>query len=393
MEYKTGWNPEAIMHTICAFANDINDLNGGYIIIGIDATDGVPNTPIKGLELNQLDKIQRELIGISNSISPAYHPVSWSETFEGKYVLIIWAPGGDVRPYSAPVESSKKGGRAYYVRRHSNTVRANVHEEEHLRTKAAKIPFDDRINHAATLQDIDLGLIREFLQQVKSPLFEQSDRLSLESLCQQLRIVRTSNEALVPLNIGLLMFCLEPEKFFPGAQIEIVFRDKNGGRSFREHIIKGPIHHQIKRTLQLLEGETNLVQVIKQPDKPEAQRFANYPFQAVEEAIVNAVYHRSYEVRNTIEINVLPDSIKILSYPGPLPPVNEQVLASNQEILARDNRNRRIGDFLKELKLTEGRATGIQLIRRLMAESGAPMPEFITDSDATFFLTILKKSN
>ena len=32
VEYKTGWNPNDIIHSICAFANDYDNTNGGYII-------------------------------------------------------------------------------------------------------------------------------------------------------------------------------------------------------------------------------------------------------------------------------------------------------------------------------------------------------------------------
>ena len=34
IEYKQGWNPTAIYHTICAFANDFENLGGGYIVVG-----------------------------------------------------------------------------------------------------------------------------------------------------------------------------------------------------------------------------------------------------------------------------------------------------------------------------------------------------------------------
>ena len=36
IEFKAGWNPEDLVHSICAFANDINNWGGGYIIIGIE---------------------------------------------------------------------------------------------------------------------------------------------------------------------------------------------------------------------------------------------------------------------------------------------------------------------------------------------------------------------
>ena len=49
IEYKSDWNPEPILHSICAFANDIDNWGGGYIIIGIDEENGMPQFPIKGL--------------------------------------------------------------------------------------------------------------------------------------------------------------------------------------------------------------------------------------------------------------------------------------------------------------------------------------------------------
>ena len=36
VEYKAGWNPEVVLHTLCAFANDFHNLGGGYVVIGVD---------------------------------------------------------------------------------------------------------------------------------------------------------------------------------------------------------------------------------------------------------------------------------------------------------------------------------------------------------------------
>jgi len=89
-----------------------------------------------------------------------------------------------------------------------------------------------------------------------------------------------------------------------------------------------------------------------------------------------------------IEIRIFPNKIEMISYPGPLPPLNKQKLRSGN-IVARKYRNRRIGDFLKELHLTEGRGTGIPKIIRAMQKNGSPHPIFDTDEDLTYFLTIL----
>ncbi|MCG2660280.1 MAG: hypothetical protein L6437_08555 [Kiritimatiellae bacterium] len=53
--------------------------------------------------------------------------------------------------------------------------------------------------------------------------------------------------------------------------------------------------------------------------------------------------------------------------------------------MSRRYRNRRIGEFLKELSLTEGRGTGIPKIMRAIRHNNSPRPKFETDSDRTYF--------
>lgn len=36
IEFKRGWNPAGIYRTICAFANDFDNLGGGYILVGVE---------------------------------------------------------------------------------------------------------------------------------------------------------------------------------------------------------------------------------------------------------------------------------------------------------------------------------------------------------------------
>ena len=35
IEYKKDWNPEKVLHSVCAFANDIDNWGGGYIAIAV----------------------------------------------------------------------------------------------------------------------------------------------------------------------------------------------------------------------------------------------------------------------------------------------------------------------------------------------------------------------
>jgi len=195
IEYKSGWNPEKVIHTMCAFANDINNLGGGYIVVGVEENNGIPQLPPKGLKKNELDAIQKKLVELSNTIQPAYFGISDIAEIQGKPVLMLHCPGGDHRPYIAPISLSEKSkGRAHWVRRYNSTVRANPNEQQILHEMAARIPFDDRINHRASIRDLSLSLIKEFLQNVKSPLFEQTNSIPFEDLCRQMQLVKGPDE-------------------------------------------------------------------------------------------------------------------------------------------------------------------------------------------------------
>jgi ATP-dependent DNA helicase RecG len=82
------------------------------------------------------------------------------------------------------------------------------------------------------------------------------------------------------------------------------------------------------------------------------------------------------------------EKIIILSYPGPDKSIRKSDIDSGQ-VIARRYRNRRIGEFLKELKLTEGRSTGIPKILRSMKINNSPKPKFDTDDERTYFLVEL----
>ena len=388
LEFKQGWNPEDIIHSMCAFANDINNWGGGYIIIGIAEKNGQPIFPPAGLQQNQLDAYQKKIFEQGNKISPAYFPIVQPYQLQGEHILVLWCPAGDNRPYDAPEFSSKGSQRFHYIRILSNSIKARGENLRRLYELAARIPFDDRVNNEATLLDFDLGLIQSYLHEVKSSLFEESKRIPFDDLCRTMLIAKGPNEDIRPVNIGLLFFSKEPERFLQRTWIELVWHKNNSGRDFTEAFFKGPIQKHLRDTLSFIKSNIILEKVIKHKDKAESDRFFNYPYEAIEEALSNAVYHKSYELRSPIEVQVFTDKITILSHPGPVPPVNAHVMANQRQIIAREYRNRRIGDFLKELHLTEGRGTGFPTNYDAMAKNGSPEPIFETDETTYVLVTI-----
>ena len=149
LEFKAGWNPKAVLHTMCAFANDFHNLGGGYIIIGVGEDNGRPVLPPTGLPVKQLDTIQKEIVELGYRIVPYYHPIIAPFEVNGRHILVLWAAGGQTRPYKAPVSLAKgKKEFAYYIRKGSITARAGHQDEIELMSLAATIPC--RISRASS---------------------------------------------------------------------------------------------------------------------------------------------------------------------------------------------------------------------------------------------------
>lgn len=146
IEYKADWNPEPIIHTITAFANDFDNMGGGYILIGVEEENGRSVLPLKGLDPDSLDNIQLDLLNKCNSIEPRYIPIIEPYTVDGKEILVLWIAGGEDRPYKCPEKRYTEKGRersqkVYYIRKGARTLKANTREERELIAMARDIGY------------------------------------------------------------------------------------------------------------------------------------------------------------------------------------------------------------------------------------------------------------
>ncbi len=387
VEYKESWNPLAALKTICAFANDLDNWGGGYIVLGVKEENGRPGYPLKGIDPDKIDEYQKDILAKCKLLRPIYMPIIDVVEHQDKQLIVLWCPGGDNRPYSAPKSLAKDNKeRIYYIRKGSATIIPSPDEERELFQLANKIPYDDRINHSSEMTDLNITLIQSYLKEIKSSLFNRLNTSDFSDICQDMNIVNSLPEYTKPKNIGLLLFCLQPERFFPYAQIDVVqFPQGLGGDNIIEQTFKGPVHQQLRDALRYIQNSLITTKVVKHPHRAKADRFFNYPFAAIEEALANAVYHRGYDEREPIEMRVEPDRIEIVSFPGPDRSVTAAGL-KNYRVSNRRYRNRRLGDFLKELGLTEGRNTGFSKILQALEDNGSPKPEFETDENHSYFL-------
>lgn len=83
-----------------------------------------------------------------------------------------------------------------------------------------------------------------------------------------------------------------------------------------------------------------------------------------------------------------PDRIyrSILSYSGPDRSISMDAIFKAENLRSRRYKNRRLGDYLKELELTEGRGTGIPTIQKELRDNGSTPAILETDEGRSYFL-------
>ena len=391
LEFKSGWNAERtgpqILSTICAFANDFNNLNGGYVVLGVEEDNGQVVLPPRGLGPTEMENAQKWIRGNSKRIEPPVLPIIVPERVEDRNILILWVPASEERPHRAP--DHRGGSRKYWIRSGSETVDAEANGQlTALLELTARIPWDDRRAKDARVEDISETLVREHLRSTRSALLDESNAIEIY---RRLGLTRPVNDHEIPRNVSLLFFSGRPANWFRGATIEVArFRDETRAEVLDEREFSGPLASQLRECLTWLEG-LSLTHVTKQEHRPEAQRWVSYPIPALREALTNAVYHRSYEVDvvEPTKVYLYADRIEITSYPGPVPGIRIEHLEPDGRIPDVPARNRRIGGFLKELGYAERRLTGLQKIRNSMETNGSPPPRFAFNPERTYFQVTL----
>ena len=306
---------------------------------------------------------------------------------------------GDAGPYQAPVDvySKREAGKQqdrtmkYWIRPASLTTEAKQGELAELFEKFSSVPYIDRINPRASMNYIRRGYVEDFIRASNSSLIEELNIRSLEDLLISEEVAEDKDEGIAIKNIGLLMFGERPDKLIPGTKIELVrFHDEEAEASdFTEKTFYGPIWKQVKDALDYIKNTVIEEKVVKVEGRAEANRFFNYPYNAIEDALVNAALHKNYKEDVPVEIRIYVDYIEIINFPGPDRYIDMDKFAAGK-VRARRYRNPKIGEFFKEIDLSEKKSTGISKILRELRINGSPLPNFETDMDRTYMITTIK---
>ncbi len=391
IEFKAKWHPTTtgnqVLRTVCAFANDYHNLNGGYVVIGVEERDGQAVLPPCGVSPSQVEKAQNWIRGHCNRLDPVYQPIMSPEVVGDRHLLVVWVPASEMRPHRAP--DGDGGDLKYWIRLGSETVDAQGRGMlRQLMDQTGRLPWDDRRAYEASMTDLREAKLREYLRDVRSGL---ADTSSVPEVCRRMQISRQVNDHEVPRNVGLLFFSEDPTAWFRGAKIEVVqFAADRGGDVQDERVFTGSLADQVRDCLRYLQGLSG-THLFKEQDLPQVRGWVSYPLPAVRESLVNAVYHRSYQpdTPDPTKVYLFPDRMEIISYPGPVPGVEAEHLLPEAAIPPVPARNRRIGEFLKELRLAEGRLTGIRKVFQTLQDNGSPVPTFDFGSHRSYFRATL----
>ena len=250
-----------------------------------------------------------------------------------------------------------------------------------------RVGYEQRFRPEATVDDLDLPLAESFLRE--TPVGE---RPALEALDYYGLIEMDARDWRVT-NAALLLFARRPAlrwhpraglRVFRVAGTEIKYgRRRNVTQIGRAdpplasaiHEITELARHQVRRTERL----TGL----RFRDIPE------YPDFAWQEALVNAVAHRDYEIQSReTEVWFFEDRLEVSSPGELLPPVTVETLRAGRR--AHATRNPMLVRILADTEIMRDEGEGILRVFQEMTDSFLGEPAFASDSDL-FTITLLNK--
>ena len=378
---------EDVIKTAVAFANDYSNLGGGYIVCGAkEAKDehGFQKLIQTGLTSDRLKEIENKVLAdLREKTSPPVVAVieEIPVTPEKRILVFIIPATSDAHNYRARGKDTS----TYYVRIGRETREARNGILRELLVKKNQIEhWDKRINSKATIDDIDLLSLREYLKEMS--LWDNNKALEdylsaterLSSFVPPLAGKESLSDILKPRNFSLLLFSKDSLNYFSGAYTVVsIYKGLDKSEPTAEkHELTGSIVAQARKAIQILNAETYTA-FDKQDNLPNQLK---YPIRALQEAVINSLVHRDYEIDEPTRITVFSDRIEIHS-PGSLP----RAIDKAKFIIGKANpfwRNQTLAYFFNKLQLAQAEGQGIPTIIRTMKEEGCPDPKFEIDTES-----------
>jgi ATP-dependent DNA helicase RecG len=378
VEWKAGGDPEKIVKTLAAFANDYEGAGIGYVACGVEEQrhdDGRSTPNVVGISGGEARKLRDRIFELCHSlvtppISPRFESVALDEE---RQVLVAWIAA------SSEVHTFKK---AVVIRLGDKVTNATVPQHSELVQRKAHLDWLDQPCPGAMLDDIDFFALEEISKGLKPnggarEFLEPESRMFGSAPSLTARITSPMGDVVTPKRFAMLLIGKEPQRFLRGAFVAVTrFQGLTRADAvFSSNEFFGPIQLLVDRVMGVLEVEASMVTDKNQDFLSGAQNRWRYSRQALQEILVNALAHRDYRDHLSTKISIFPNRIEFES-PGGLMDLE---LAAMRQGRTRW-RNPSLARYLVELGLAQERGTGIpKAIEQTLAVAGAE-PTFEADS-------------
>lgn len=367
-----------IAEVFCSIANT----EGGVVVFGVRKDGG-----IVGIPREKKDILEQFVVNIGlNNCRPLIEPVlDWlqlpDEVQELHLCLKVFIPKS--RYY---VHQTSDGRFLKRVSSH----RHPIPPEQLGRLLAARnllIPFEERPALGTDLKFIDRSRVEGYYQTRFKRSFA-SDGLTFERLLVNLKLAVEIDERVIPTNLGVILFTEKPERVLDGSFIDIAaYRGTIAdGETADTKRIVGPIPEQIVQVLQYFQASP-LISTVSRKAAMGRSDLPSYVDTALQEAVVNAVVHRDYELTGSqVIVRIFKDRIEIQNPGGLHNTLTEEALYTGCQPIRR---NQLLAGFMRDFpspitgtSFMEARGEGfLNLVRDSIALSGKrPKIEQIGDA-------------
>ncbi len=371
IEYKESWHDD-YLKSLAAFSNT----RGGILKIGVhDKKKTI--TGWVGTSQDQ-EVISNKIVNILG-----IHPVRVEiEQYDTGNILAV-----SMEKSAAPVSVRRR-----YYRRIGNTTR-EVPESELPRFLLERtgqswdiLPFGDNLE---LISEETIQMFCDLAHKERIPELSPADKLTdvLRKLNLQFSDGTLSRGA-------LMLFGKKPQNFFISANIQIG-RFKDETTIIDERVINGNLFDSLDKCMQVLRNYIFIKYEIpaysqggSSIENLQRREIWEFPFEAVREAILNALIHRDYTRNGSIQIRVYDDKLIVMSPGGLMEGLT--VLDLLREPHDSLRRNPKLADIFYFARLIERWGTGTLRMQKSCRVQGFPDPVF--ESTETLFSVILLKN-
>ena len=176
--------------------------------------------------------------------------------------------------------------------------------------------LDEQVRYDANMDEIDPNKVREFIRKARNkrgfPLPEDTTPIEL---LKHFRMLRDGK----PTNAALLLFAKDPQFFFPTAVVKYAwFLTNEVMKPIEDYkTFEGDVLDQISQATSWVMSKLSLRHEARNVT-PDAEAVFELPRPVIFETIVNAVVHRDYNSKGSVQVSVFRNRV-VVRNPGRLP--------------------------------------------------------------------------